>query len=243
MKDYLKDVIQYIHGLGCIDLVRVDGTDKKTALSAVASDKSVVVTSEFKVPDPTFKGTFGMPNLNKLKLILDLEDYDDQSTIGFNTVQKDNETIKTAIHFQTKNGDFVNDYRLMSKELVSEQIRDLTFVGAVWNISFQPSVANILRLKKQAQVHAEEIHFSMRVENGDLKIYFGDPATHTGNFVFEPKVKGTITQQSWKWPVKVFSAIMDLPGDKTIRISDRVIEVTVDSNLAMHCYRIPAQSK
>jgi hypothetical protein len=44
--------------------------------------------------------------------------------------------------------------------------------------------------------------------------------------------------------VKVFTAIMDLPGDKTIRIADQgAVEITVDSGIATYKYLLPAQSK
>ena len=62
MKDYLLDLIQHTHGLGEIDLVKIVGTDKETQVSAVAENKSVVVTGTFKSPIADFVGTFGMPN-------------------------------------------------------------------------------------------------------------------------------------------------------------------------------------
>jgi hypothetical protein len=50
--------------------------------------------------------------------------------------------------------------------------------------------------------------------------------------------------RAWQWPVKVFLAIMDLPGEKTVRISDQgAAEITVDSGLATYRYLLPAQAK
>jgi hypothetical protein len=100
-----------------------------------------------------------------------------------------------------------------------------------------------MRLKKQASANSEELNFKTKTENGDLKIYFGDPSTHSGNFVFQPGVSGNLTRP-WQWPVKVFLAIMDLPGDKTVRISDAgAAEITVDSGIATWQYLLPAQAK
>ena len=105
------------------------------------------------------------------------------------------------------------------------------------------TIGCILRLKKQAQANSEEDNFTVKTENGDLKIFFGDHSTHSGNFVFQPGVTGTIAR-SWQWPVKVFLAIMDLAGDKTVRISDQgAAEVTVDSGLATYRYLLPAKTK
>jgi hypothetical protein len=243
MKDYLQDLIQHTHGLGEIDLVKIVGTDKETQIAAVAENKSVVIMGSFKNPLVDFEGTFGMPNLGKLKTILGFDEYDEHATINVTRTQKDGADVPTAIHFQTKNNDFINDYRLMSKSLVEEKVKTVTFKGASWDVEFEPSVAGILRLKKQASAHSEEQHFTMGTFNNDLKISFGDPSTHSGNFVFHTGITGKLTR-AWMWPVKVFQSIMDLPGDKTVRISDKgATEITVDSGLATYRYLLPAQSK
>ena len=243
MKDYLQDLIAHTHGLGNVDLIKVNGTDKETQISAIAEDKSVIVTGTFKSPVTDFMGVFGMPNLGKLKTILGFDDYDTDAKINVNTVNKDGIDVPSTIHFETKNGDFVNDYRLMSKSIVEEKVKTVTFKGAAWNVEFEPSVAGIQRLKKQASANSEEEHFTMSTVNGDLKINFGDPSTHSGNFVFQPGVTGTLNK-TWNWPVKVFLAIMDLPGDKTIKIADAgATEITVDSGLATYRYLLPANAK
>jgi len=131
----------------------------------------------------------------------------------------------------------------MSKALIEEKVRNVTFKGAAWDIEFEPTIAGILRLKKQAQANSEELNFTTKTDNGDLKIFFGDPSTHSGNFVFQPGVTGTLSR-TWQWPVKVFLSIMDLPGDKTVRISDQgAAQITVDSGYTVYEYLLPAQAK
>jgi hypothetical protein len=240
MKDNLQDLIQYVHGLNVIELIKVNGTDKATVVSAIAEDKSVIVEGTFKNPSADFIGTFGMPNLGKLKTILGFDDYDEHAKIS---VTRNKDDVATSIHFETKAGDFVNDYRLMAKAIVEEKVKNVTFKGATWNVEFEPTVAGIMRLKKQASANSEENNFTTKTDKGDLKIYFGDASTHSGNFVFQPDVGGTLSR-AWQWPVKVFLAIMDLPGNKTVRISDAgAAEITVDSGLATYRYLLPAQSK
>lgn len=245
MRDNLQDMIQYTHGLGIIDLVKVTGTAQETQISAIADDKSVVVNGVTKAPVADFVGTFGMPNLTKLKTILGFDVYkeDKGASITMTRQQKDGENIPTSIHFATPAGDFVNDYRLMSKAIIDEKVRNVTFKGANWDVEFEPTVAGIMRLKMQAQANAEELNFTAKTENGDLKMFFGDPSTHSGNFVFQPGVSGNLTR-NWMWPVKVFLSIMDLPGDKTVRISDQgAAEITVDSGFTVYQYLLPAQAK
>lgn len=243
MKDFLLDLIQHTYGLGVVELVKIEGSDTETKISAYAEDKSVIVTGSFNTPIDGFQGVFGMPNLSKLKTILSFDDYDNEAIINVTRVTKDNEDIPSAIHFQTKTGDFVNDYRLMSKVIVDDKVKTVTFKGANWDVEFEPTIAGIQRLKKQASANSEELNFTTKTDNGDLKIYFGDPSTHSGNFVFQPDVNGTLNK-AWHWPVKVFLAIMDLPGDKVVRIADAgAAEITVDSGIAKYRYLLPAQAK
>lgn len=243
MKDTLKDIIEHTSALGFIDLIKVAGTDKETVVSAVAEDRSVIVTGTFKTPNAEFIGTFGMPNLGKLRTILGFDDYDESAVINVKTKDRDGVQTPDTIHFETKDKSFVNDYRLMSKNIIEEKVKNVIFKGTNWNIEFTPSVASIVRLKKQSQANSEETTFVTKVDNGDLKIFFGDPSTHSGNFVFESGVTGTLNK-TWQWPVSQVLSILGLPGDKTFRISDQgAAEITVDSGLAVYRYLLPAQSK
>jgi hypothetical protein len=244
MKDFLQDLIQNTHGLGIVELVKITGTDTLTKVEAIAEDRSVIISGTYKAPVADVIGTFGMPNLGKLRTILGFsEEYDENANISIIREIKDGNDIPTTIHFETKNKDFINDYRLMTKEIVENKVKTVTFKGASWNVEFEPTVASILRLKKQASANSEEVTFSTKTEKGNLKVFFGDPSTHSGNFVFQTDVSGTLSK-SWDWPVKVFLSIMDLPGDKTVKISDQgATEITVDSGLATYTYILPAHAK
>lgn len=238
MRDYLLDLIQHTCSLGFIDLIKVTGTDKSTIINAVADDHTVIMQGSFHTPQDDFIGLFGMPNLTKLKTILKFEDYDQNASI---TMTRTDEGSPTAIHFETANGDFVNDYRLMSELLVKERVKAVKFAGATWSVQFEPKVANIQRLKRQMQANSDENTFILKQEGSDLKIYMGKATTHSGNFVFEANVSGKVTK-SYSWPVRQFISIMDLPGDKMIYISDSpAMRITVDSGLANYEYMLPAQ--
>jgi hypothetical protein len=184
-----------------------------------------------------------MPNLGKLKTILGFDDYDEHSKITVTRVKKDGVDVPEYIHFETKAGDFINDYRLMSKAIADEKVKTVMFKGTTWGVEFEPTIAGIQRLKRQASANSEEKNFTTKTENGNLMVYFGDPSTHSGNFVFHPGVTGTLNK-AWMWPVKEFLSIMDLPGDKIIRIGDAgATEIVVDSGLAVYRYLLPAQAK
>jgi hypothetical protein len=244
MKDVLQDIISHTLALGVIELIKVSGTDKETVISALAEDRSVIITGKLKTPHPEFMGVFGMPNLAKLKTILGFQEYDEHSTIAVTKVDKEGESVPVTIHFETKTGDFVNDYRLMSKAIVEEKVKNVSFKGASWNIEFEPTAEGVRRLKLQSSANSEETVFSTKQDGDNLKVMFGDISTHSGNFVFHSGLVGATSTKQLQWPVKQFLSIMDLVGDKKVRISDQgAAEITVDSGIAVYQYLLPAQSK
>ena len=66
MRDELLDLVSHTHDLGCIDFIKITGSNNKTDIAGLASDKSVVINANFNNPVADFNGTFGMPNLSKL---------------------------------------------------------------------------------------------------------------------------------------------------------------------------------
>ena len=243
MKDYLTDIVTHTHSLGNIQTVKITGEDTSTELEALSDDKSLVVRAKFHAAAPEFKGTFGMPNLNKLNIILNLPEYRENSKIDLLTETKDGEKVPSGLHFSNAAGDFHNEYRFMSKALVEQQLKTVRFKGANWNVTFEPTSAGIQRFKFQANANSDENTFIAKTENGDLKFYFGDSSTHAGNFVFHTNVSGKLSQ-AWSWPVVTFMNILNLAGDKTVQISDEgAVMVTVDSGLIKYEYILPAQTK
>jgi hypothetical protein len=243
MKDFLQDIVQHTHGLGIIDLVKVTGTDTETNITAIAEDRSVIVEAKFKSAIPEFVGTFGMPNLGKLNTILSIPEYKDAANLKVTKQERNGEQVPVGVHFENKAGDFKNDYRFMTSEIVNEKLKAFKFRGVKWNIEFVPSTASIQRMKFQASANSEETTFVAKVENESLKFYFGDHSSHAGNFVFENKVSGALSK-AWPWPVSAVISILSLPGDKVMKISDEgAAMITVDSGIADYSYIIPAQTK
>jgi len=246
MQDYLKDIVQHTNGLGNIDLIKITGTETETLINSVSEDRTVILEARFKSPHSDFIGTFGMPNLGKLKTILGIEEYRENAKITINTqTNSTGDTVPCGIHFENKVGDFKNDYRFMDANVINDKLKTVKFKGVKWGVDFVPAVANVTRLRYQASANSEETTFTAKTDsNGNLVFYFGDPTSHAGNFVFQAGVTGSFTKQSWHWPVNVVLAILALPGDKTFKMSDEgASKITVDSGLIEYDYIIPAQTK
>tara|TARA_B100000424_G_scaffold271738_2_gene276411 strand:+ start:1534 stop:2265 length:732 start_codon:yes stop_codon:yes gene_type:complete len=243
MKDILQDVVAKTHSLGFLSLVKVTSENESTSIESMAEDRSVILNSATHNAVSEFNGTFGMPNLDKLALHLKNPEYQKDAKIDVVTADRNGETIPTHIHFENATGDFENDYRFMNKQIIEEKLKSVKFKGATWNVTFQPSVAAIGRMKLQSAAHSEEPTFNVSTKDNDLVFSFGDASTHAGTFVFEAGVEGTLAH-TWSWPVAQVQAILNLDGDITMSISDQgAMQISVDSGLAKYDYILPAQSK
>jgi len=243
MRDHLLDIVKNTYGLGNIDLVKITGTDTETAIEALAEDRSVIVQAKLNGPVAEFIGTFGMPNLAKLNTILGIPEYKENAKISITRQDRNGEQVPVGLHFENAAGDFKNDYRFMSQEIVVEKLKTVKMRPVNWNVEFSPTVANIQRLKFQQSANSEENNFTAKTNNGNLELSFGDHSSHAGNFVFQAGVTGTLSK-GWSWPVAAFISILNLAGDKTVKISDEgAAQITVNSGLATYNFILPAQSK
>ena len=247
MKDILQDVVAHTHALGFLPLVKVTSEDGTTSVDSMAEDRSVILSAITHTAVNEFVGTFGMPNLDKLALHLKNPEYKTDAKIDVVTAERNGETMPTHIHFENASGDFQNDYRFMNKAIIEEKLKTVKFKGANWNVTFQPSMAAIARMKLMSAAHNEEPTFNVTTKAtagvNDLVFSFGDASTHAGEFVFQNAVEGSL-QHTWSWPVAAVQSILNLSGDTTMSISDQgAMMITVDSGIATYDYILPAQSK
>lgn len=243
MKDILQDLVAHTLPLEVIQLLKITSSDEETLIEAVADDRSIVFNAKTKTPVADFSGVFGMPNLNKLDIHLKCPEYKENAKHTIEYSQKNGEKIPSSLHFENEAGDFQNDYRFMSTEIVNSRLQSVKFKGAAWEVNFNPQVGSIMRLKLQANAHNDETIYQVTTDNGNLVFSFGDASTHAGSFIFEHGVAGKL-KQTWSWPVKQTLSILGLTGDINMKISDSgVMQITVDSGIAEYTYILPAQTK
>jgi hypothetical protein len=243
MKDFLQDLVAHTHNLGFLPLVKITADEKTLSIESMAEDRSVILNAKTKEAVEAIEGTFGMPNLNKLDIILKCPEYKENFTINVVKQERNGETIPTGLHFQNGAGDFENDYRFMNQDVINEKLKSVKFKGANWDIEFNPGMASIQRFKFQSAAHSEENNFQVTTKDGNLVFSFGDASTHAGNFVFQAGVNGKL-KQTWSWPVTQVQSILNLTGDITMRIADAgALNITIDSGIAVYDYILPAQSK
>ena len=244
MKDILQDIVSHTQNLGFLSTVKVVGEEDKTEMFSMADDRSVIMSAETHNPNPEMIGTFGMPQLNKLKYLLDGSEYKEDAKITVTTAERNGETIPVGIHFENKDGDFKNDYRFMNQEIINEKMKTVKFRGVNWDVEVVPSLASVQRFNFQAGANSEHPTFLARTEDSQLKFVFGDASTHGGEFVFAMDVQGKL-DRGWTWPVLPVLAILkiaDVNNTKMSLSNEGAIQLELDSGLAKYKYIIPAQA-
>ena len=244
MKDILQDIVSHTHNLGFLNVVKVTGDEKKTLIDSMADDRSVIMYAETTNPHPDMIGVFGMPQLNKLKYLIDGSEYNDDAKIEIVKQDRNGEEVPTGIHFENKSGDFKNDYRFMATEIINEKLKTIKFKGVKWDVEVVPSLQAVQRFNFQAGANSEHQTFLAKTDGDKLVFTFGDQSTHGGEFVFATGVTGKITK-AWTWPVSSVLAILKVADVNNAKVSfsnEGAMQITLDSGIATYKYIIPANA-
>jgi hypothetical protein len=242
MQDLLKDIVSHTHNLGFLNIVKITGDETSTKINSMADDRTVIMYGETADPYPDMIGTFGMPQLNKLKFLLDGNEYKEGAKIEIVQEERNGETIPTGIHFENKDGDFKNDYRFMNVAQINEKLKAVKFNGVKWDVTIQPSLQSIQRFAFQAGANNEHTTFIAKTDGDKLKFTFGDMSSHAGEFVFATGVTGKLSK-AWAWPVAPILSILKIAdvGNASMSISDGgALKINIDSGLVKYEYIIPA---
>lgn len=244
MKDFLQDLVAHTHTLGVLPLVKVSAEDDYVVVDAMAEDRSVILSGKTHDPVNGLSSVFGMPNLNKLDLHLKCPEYKSDAVINIVYDTRNDELVPTGLHFTNAAGDFQNDYRFMSREIIEAKVKKpKNKVEIIYDIEFKPESANVQRLKFQAAAHTEETVFQVSTDDNNLVFSFGDASTHAGTFVFYTGIDYKL-KNTWSWPVAQIISILNLDGTITMRIADQgALQISVESGLATYTYTLPAQTK
>lgn len=244
MKDILADIVSHTNKLGFLNIVKVTGTEDKTLIDSMAEDRSVIMYAETTKAHPEMGGVFGMPQLEKLRYLLDCKEYQEDAVIEVSSAERNGETVPVGLHFENKDGDFKNDYRFMSQDIINEKLKTVKFRGVKWDVVVSPTVSAIQRFQFQAGANTEHTTFLAKTDGDKLKFTFGDAATHGGEFVFATGVSGKLNK-AWTWPVVPVLSILKIADNNNTTISfsnDGAMQIELDSGLAVYKYIIPAQA-
>jgi hypothetical protein len=244
MKDILQDIVSHTYSLGFLNIVKVTGTEDKTQIDSMADDRTVIMFAETSSAQPDMIGVFGMPQMNKLKYLLDCPEYKEEAKLEIVKGDRNGETIPIGIHFENKTGDFKNDYRFMNTDVINEKLKTVKFRGVKWDVEVEPTLSSVQRFAFQAAANNEHTTFLAKTDGDKLKFTFGDAASHGGEFVFATDVTGKLTK-GWTWPVAPVLAILkasDVNNTKMSLSNEGALQITLDSGIATYKYIVPAQT-
>jgi len=244
MKSILQDIVAHTNKLGFLNIVKITGTAQKTSIDSMADDRTVIMYAETANPYPDMIGTYGMPQLEKLRYLLDGKEYQEDSKIEVVTAERNGETIPVGLHFENKDGDFKNDYRFMNQDIINEKLKTVKFRGVKWDVEVEPTLSSVQRFQFQAGANTEHTTFLAKTDGDKLTFTFGDVSSHGGEFVFATGVVGKITK-AWTWPVTSVLSILKVADANNTKISfsnEGAMQITLDSGLATYKYIIPANA-
>jgi hypothetical protein len=241
IKDVLKDILKHTHGLDIFEMVKIVGTEKTTTIETVDKDKTVVVKAELAKPCKEFKDeTVGLSRMGVLSGFLNFNGFTKIKPV---TQQRNGVDLLSELDFESKVGTNAR-YRFMMAEIINNQLKDIKFKGATFDVDVVPDARNLEELSYFAGTLSNfESFFTPKTENGDLYFLIGDENSDRTKLLINAGVKGKITHEH-KWPLKIVLSIMKLGASGKISMSINnkgLLKIEVDSGLGVYTYLLPSQ--
>lgn len=245
MKDAIFDIVRHTASLGFFDLAKVTGSTQGTEIWTIDEKRTVVLDAKLKNPSADLIGEVGFGNLSFLNGISSLYNKEGSDVVILSTT-KNGVVIPDYIQFKDNDGNS-DKYRLMSKEVIDEQLQQSTFKGVKWDVEFEPSKSKVSEMSAKAGIYAAiEPTFSVKTENGNLIFIFGSDTagSHFGRMTFANNVSGNINE-GYAWPIDKFLSIIKLGmnADCTVKFSKTVCMITIDSGIGVYDYILPGHTR
>ena len=246
IKDVLKDVVRHTHDLGIFEMVKVKGTTAETTVETVDADKTVIFKGTTTNPVPDFAdSTVGLSRMNVLKGYLQYPGFDGEgSTVQVLTQQRNGEDVPVEVEFKTTDGTDAH-YRFMLADVINQQLKDIKFKGAAFDVEIAPSKKMMQDLAYfNGVLGSYEANFMPKTENGALYFYVGSTGSDRTKILIDNNVAGDINTE-WNWPLEVVLKILRLGDNSNVTLSinnQGLLQLKVNSGLGEYTYLLPARS-
>ncbi len=246
LSEVLNDVLAQTHGLGFIEMMKIDSDSKGTKIAAIDDAKTVVIYGTLNAPMTELDGVVGLSRMAVLQGYLKFPPFTNStSTIEIKTTQRDGVDVPTEVSFVSTDG-HESSYRFMHKDVVEEQIKVPSFNGATWDVV----ITNTDDLMKDLSyfngvLGSFEPVFTAKTDGTDLNFYIGSGATDRATVPVAKGVNGTLTGATW--PLVEVLAILKLASkadDCTLSFSNKgVLKIEMETQLGKYEYLLPARAK
>lgn len=243
IKDTLKDVLRHTHGLGIFEMVKIKGTAEETVVETVDADKTVIFKGKTVNPVPDFvDATVGLSRMSVLDGYLKYSGFDDAAaSVTVLKQTRNDQEVPTEVAFVAADGTDAN-YRFMLADVINQQLKDITFKGADFDINIVPTQKNLKDLAYFNSVLGQfESTFSPRTEGGKLYFYIGDGSGDRSKILVSESPNGEITHE-FKWPLGIVLKIMGLGDTANVVMSFNtkgLLQIKVHSGMGEYTYLLP----
>ena len=246
IKDVLKDVVRHTHDLGIFEMVKIKGTTEETTVETVDGDKTVIFKGVTANPVPDFvDSVVGLSRMNVLKGYLQYPGFDAEgSTVQVTTQSRNGEDVPVEVEFKTTD---VTDahYRFMLADVINQQLKDIKFKGAAFDVEINPSKKMMQDLSYfNGVLGSYEANFMPKTESGALYFYVGSVGSDRTKILIDNNVSGEINTE-WNWPLEVVLKILRLGDNSNVTLSinnQGLLQLKVNSGLGEYTYLLPARS-
>jgi hypothetical protein len=150
----------------------------------------------------------------------------------------------SEIVFVREDGTDAN-YRFMLADVINQQLKEVKFKGATFDIEITPTAKNLKDLSVFEKILGGangESTFSPRTEDGSLYFYVGDEGGDRTKILINEAPGGTLAHE-FKWPLKIVLSILSLPSESTTMSfinSKGLMQIKVDSGVSEYTYLLPS---
>lgn len=246
IKDTLKDVLKHTHSLGIFEMVKIKGTASETGIETVDADKTVIFKGKTINPVPDFvEATVGLSRMSVLDGYLRFPGFDDENaTVEVVTQERNGADVPVEVKFVSTEGTDAH-YRFMLADVVNQQLKDITFKGAEFDVNIVPTQKNLKELGYfNSVLGAFESTFSPRTEDNKLYFYIGDNGGDRTKVLVAEGVDGAMTHE-FHWPLDIVLKILRLGDSANIVMSlnaKGLLQIKVDSGIGEYTYLLPAKN-
>ncbi len=246
IKDVFKDVLKHTHGLGIFEMVKLIGTVESTEIETVDAEKTVILKGKTLNPVPDFvDSTVGLSRMGVLQGYLQYPGFDSEdASVKIETQERNDETVPVEVAFTSIDGNDAH-YRFMLADVINQQLKDIKFKGAEFDINIVPSVKNLKDLSYfNSVLGTYEGNFSPKTNGTELHFNIGDGVSDRTQILINNDIDGSITKD-WRWPLDIVLKILRLgeSGNCVMSFNDQgLLQIVVDSGLGVYTYLLPAKS-
>lgn len=245
VKDTLKDILKHTHGLGIFEMVKITGTDAETTIETTDAEKTVILKGKTISVVPNFAAaTVGLSRMSVLNGYLQYAGFDEAgATVDIVTQERNGDTVPVEVKFEAADGtDAV--YRFMLADVINQQLKEIKFRGAEFDIDIVPTAKNIKDLVYfNGILGAFESNFSPRIADKKLYFHIGDGVSDRTKILIAEGVDAKINADL-RWPLDIVLKILKLSdsSNATLSINTKgLLQIRIHSGLGEYTYLLPSK--